>query len=149
MSKTYVYHKTKKPLIVNSEDAEAYYKDGWADTPAAFFDMKKNGLNPDDPAMVQAVGETLAATKDTINGALNVDEMTKKELISYAKGSWGVELSPRDNHPVLLAKVRALITPEVPACVSREGADESSECYDCKLTGDELKTCEAYEPTEK
>ncbi len=34
--KTWVYHETEKAKIVTMEEAEELYKDGWADTPAAF-----------------------------------------------------------------------------------------------------------------
>lgn len=47
-NKTWVYHETEKARIVTVEEAEKLYKDGWADTPAAF---KEDVPEEDDPTV--------------------------------------------------------------------------------------------------
>lgn len=37
MSKTWIYHTIEQPMLVEEHQAFEYYKQGWADTPAAFL----------------------------------------------------------------------------------------------------------------
>jgi len=71
--------------------------------------MKKHGLNPDDEAEVQIVGETIKGVKDAANGALNLEEMTKKELIGYASVNYGKDLDNRWKRDKLLKKVQGYV----------------------------------------
>ncbi len=83
-NRTWIYHKTEKPKIVHLSEAQEYYDKGWADTPAAFFDMKSHGLDPDNQPLVQSVGEQIKGVTESLNGALNLENMTTKELVDYA-----------------------------------------------------------------
>lgn len=108
-SQTCVYHKTEPPKIVNQQDAQTWYDQGWADTPAAFFDMKKQCFNPDSQIEGQAVGEAITNEPNEPNDKLNVEKMTKKELIIYAKKNFDVTLHEYSYRKALIKEVKALI----------------------------------------
>ena len=82
--RTWVYHATEKPKIVLKSEADALFKEGWADTPAAFFDMEKHNLDPKDEEAVQVVGASIKGVKDALNGQLNLGKMSKKQLSAYS-----------------------------------------------------------------
>jgi hypothetical protein len=77
--------------MVYSEEAQSYYDKGWKDSPAlceGFMDnfvetAKAMGTTVDDPAFVQAIGETVAGVTKSTNYKLNFDIMTAKELSDY------------------------------------------------------------------
>lgn len=80
----WIYHATEQPMIVTREVAEEMYEQGWADTPAAFAKTTDFGIDPDDTANVQALGDTIDGVKDRLNDELNFDVMSRKELKAYA-----------------------------------------------------------------
>lgn len=80
-ARKFLYHATKKPMIVYIEDANQYYKDGWQDTPAAFFDMKKYGVPKEKmPELHQEIDKI----KDLSNDEINLDAMDAPQLKAYA-----------------------------------------------------------------
>ena len=100
--RTWIYHKTEEPKIVFSDEVESYFKEGWADTPAKFIELPENDL---------AAQNTIDAVKgvtESLNGALNLDEMTKAELVKYAKKHFCAVLKKNDNKVALLATIRGL-----------------------------------------
>jgi len=107
--KTWVYHATKKPKIINSNEFDKYEKEGWADTPAKFAKIKDFGIDENDPSAVQVLGEALQGVGNRLNGELNIDVMKKKELEEYAREHFNVELDRRRTLKVLRAKVRELL----------------------------------------
>ena len=84
MSKCWVYHPDKEPEIVDQDEAEKYYADGWFDSPAKFIKTTDFGVDPDDELAVQELGAAIEGVKDAANGALNIDAMTKEEIEDYA-----------------------------------------------------------------
>lgn len=92
MSKCWIYHEKNEPVIVDAEEAQSYYDHGWADTPAKFVKTTDFGIDPKDEVAVQALGETIEGVKDQLNGALNLDEMNKQELMDYAEKHYSVKL---------------------------------------------------------
>lgn len=109
MSKRWIYHKTKEPFIIEDEEFEAYEKKGWKDSPAHFIKLPDVGVDPDDPIQVQQFGEAVEGVKDSLNGALNIDEMDKLELEEYAREHYGCELDKRQKIKTLRKQVRKLI----------------------------------------
>ncbi len=107
--KTWIYHATEQPKIIDSNEFEAYEKEGWADTPAKFVNIKEAGIDPDNQEQVQQFGEAIEGVKDSLNGALNVDNMDKDELEAYAREHYGVELDKRRSRKKLLKQVKELI----------------------------------------
>lgn len=104
MSRTWIYHKTESPKIVDESEAEKYYSKGWADTPAKFINLKDIGVDPDDPVKVQQFGEAVEGVKK----ALNYQLMTNAELRAYAKKEFDVELGNKLNKDTLIEEIEAL-----------------------------------------
>jgi hypothetical protein len=111
--RTWIYHATEEPKIIDSENFESYEAKGWADTPAKFINLEKDfGLDPKDPEhaiKTQQIGETVEGVKESINGALNLHKMSPKELEAYAKEHFGVDIDRRKSHTKLLKEVRNLV----------------------------------------
>lgn len=107
--KTWIYHATEEPKIINSDEFETYQKEGWADTPAAFVNIKEAGIDVDDPVKVQQFGDAISGVKDSLNGALNLDNMTKKELEAYAREHYSQELDRRKSKAKLIKQVKEMI----------------------------------------
>lgn len=92
MSKCWIYHATEEPKIVEAEDAQAFYDDGWKDSPRYFVKTTDFNVDPDDEVKVQQLGESIEGVKDALNGALNLGEMSHKDLDEYADIHFGREL---------------------------------------------------------
>ncbi len=101
--KTYIYHATEEPKVVFEDEAQVYYDAGWADTPAKFIKL------PDDPIEVQQLGEAIEGVKDSVNGALNLENMSKRELIAYGKKHFGAQLNKKDYKSTLIKTLKGLI----------------------------------------
>ena len=94
MSKPYkrwIYHKTKKPKIIESNDFEMHKAQGWSDTPADFITISDFGVDGNDPSAVQVLGEAIQGVRDAANGALNLDTMTLKELREYGQDNFSLQ----------------------------------------------------------
>lgn len=92
MSKCWIYHKTEEPMIVDTNETESFYSDGWSDSPAKFTKTTDFGISPDDEIGVQILGENLEGIKDQLNGALNLKKMSFKQLYEYAKTHFSKKL---------------------------------------------------------
>lgn len=103
--KTWIYHETEAPKIVFEDEAVEYYANGWADTPAKFFKMS----NPGNMLEVQQVGEMIEGVKNQLNGALNLENMTKSEMVAYGKKHFNAQLSKRVSRNVLITELKGLI----------------------------------------
>lgn len=108
-SRTWIYHKTEEPKIVYQHQVQDYYDKGWADSPARFAKLKDVGIDETDPIQVQQFGESMAGVKDALNGALNLEDMTKRELVDYAKKHFNTKLDKRDYKNSLIKTVRGLM----------------------------------------
>ncbi len=107
-SRTWIYHKTEEPRIVYEHQAQEYYDKGWADSPARFLKLKDHGIDPTDPIQVQQIGEAIEGVKDAVNGALNFEDMTKRELVTYAKKHFDVTLKQSDSKVSLIKEIDTL-----------------------------------------
>jgi hypothetical protein len=107
--KRWIYHKTKEPKVINSDEFEIMKALGWSDTPADFILISDFGIDGDDPSQVQVLGEAIQGVKDAANGALNVGSMNKKELEDYAFTHFNVELDRRRSIKKLRAEVKELL----------------------------------------
>lgn len=108
MSRTWIYHATEEPKIVEMEDAQSYYDDGWKDSPRYFVKTTDFDVDPNDAIKVQQLGESIEGVKDALNGALNLKEMTSKELLEYAEENFGKKLKSKTK-PARLKEVEKLI----------------------------------------
>lgn len=115
--RVWVYHETEQPKIVNSDEAESYYNEGWKDTPAAFLKLEDVGIDkeltdkgdPDETAKAQQVLDAVEGVADSLNGALNIDEMNKYQLDEYADKHYGVTLNKRKSLKNLRKQVKELV----------------------------------------
>ncbi|MEE8207803.1 MAG: hypothetical protein V3T88_02420 [Nitrosomonadaceae bacterium] len=92
MPECWIYHQTEEPMIVGADEAESFYSDGWSDSPAKFIKTTDFGIEPEDKISVQQLGETIEGIKKMANGALNLKEMSFKELDGYAKTNFNKRL---------------------------------------------------------
>ena len=106
--KQWVYHETKQPKIINSDELDSYISDGWATSPANFIKLADFNVDPDNNAEVHQLGETIEGVKDAVNGALNIPTMNKKELEDYAKKFFGVDIDRRKGIKYLRKQVTAM-----------------------------------------
>ena len=111
MSKTWIYHKTKEPMVINDDDMEEYHAEGWRDSPAPFLDIKDFGITADDKMAVQQLGDTVQGVCDNLNGALNIGKMKTLELEEYAKTHYNVDVNPSGKRGAkrVRAEVQALV----------------------------------------
>ena len=108
MSRCWIYHENESPKIVNSRDAERYYKQGWADSPMRFLKVTDCGVDPDDAMAVQMVGDSVQGVTDRLNAELNLKSMRKSELVKYANDHHGIKLDMKLKKPDLLNTVQEL-----------------------------------------
>jgi hypothetical protein len=89
-ARKFLYHKDGvefpqgkyKTIIVYLEDAKKYYPDGWENTPAAFFNMKKHGVPEEKmPELHQEIDKI----KDLVNDEINLESLDAKGLKEHAK----------------------------------------------------------------
>lgn len=107
----WAYSATKAPKIINVNELERLQASGWADSPAVFMQLDEVGVDQDkikngdvtEAAKAQQVLDAVNGVKDSLNGALNLDIMSKNELDDYAKEHFGVDLD-RSKKPNLLVK---------------------------------------------
>jgi len=92
MSRCWIYHEVENPKIVNADEAQDFYDDGWKDSPRYFIKTTDFDVDPDDVIKVQQLGESIEGVKDALNDALNLKEMSAKELLEYADVNYGKKL---------------------------------------------------------
>ena len=115
--KTWIYHETEKPKVINSDEYEKYNKEGWQDSPACFIDHADIGLdaekikNNDEEEIVKAsrVFDQVEGFIDCLNGELNLENMSKQELEDYAKKHLDIDLDKRRSKKRLMAEIRELL----------------------------------------
>ena len=107
--KQWIYHKTKKPKIINSDEFEKQKALGWSDTPADFVLISDFGIDGSDPAQVQVLGEALAGVSDMLNGQLNIDTMKRKDLEEYTNKHFNVQIDNFKSIKSLRLEVKELI----------------------------------------
>ena len=117
MFKRWIYHATKAPKIINDGEFEQYEALGWADTPAVFMKLEVLGINQDkikdgdeeETAKAQQAFDAVEGVRDSLNGALNLEDMNKNELEAYAKDHFSIDIDRRKNKRSLLKEIKALI----------------------------------------
>jgi hypothetical protein len=107
--KQWVYHKTKKPKVINSNEFEKLKAMGWSDTPADFILISDFGVDGKDPSAVQVLGEAIQGVADAANGALNINGMLRKDLEEYAIKHFSIDVSKFKSVKSLREAVNAYI----------------------------------------
>ena len=115
--KRWVYHKTKSPKIVNNSEFEQMQAEGWADSPAKFLKLESLGIsqekidsgNEEEAAKAQQALDAVEGVKESMNGALNLNKMSKQQLEDYAKEHFGVDLDRRLKPNKMVKQIEALM----------------------------------------
>jgi hypothetical protein len=108
MSRTWIYHETEEPKIVDMSEAQSFYDDGWKDSPRYFVKTTDFNIDANDAIKVQQLGESIEGVKDALNGALNLSEMTAKGLLEYAEVNYGKKLKGKTK-ALRVAEIEKLI----------------------------------------
>lgn len=93
--RTWIYHETEEPQIIDSDEYEGYEADGWRDSPAPFIKIADFNVDADDQVGIQQLGDSVQGVADQLNGALNINEMDNDELEDYAIEHFGIDIDKR------------------------------------------------------
>ena len=115
-SDRWIYHKSKDPRIIKDSEYERMEAEGWADSPAKFLDLDTLGLDKEkigsgdeeECAKAQQALDAVEGVVESINGALNLDSMSKSELEDYALTHYAVNIDKRKNIKKLLVEVKEM-----------------------------------------
>ena len=105
----WIYHATEKPIIISSDEFEKYESEGWAGTPAKFAKIKDFGIDENDEAAVQVLGEALEGVNDRLNGELNIGRMSKDQLFDFANKHFNYSLDQAKGVRALRKQVREMV----------------------------------------
>jgi hypothetical protein len=115
--KTWVYHATKAPKVIDSSEFEQMTALGWADSPAIFLKLETIGISQekikngdvDEAAKAQQALDAVEGIKDYMNGSLNFNKMNKQELEDFAKHHFGVDLDRRQKPNKMIKQIKDLM----------------------------------------
>ena len=115
--KTWIYHATKEPKIINQSEYETMSAHGWADSPARFLKLETVGISQEkiadgdlqEAAKAQQALDAVEGVKDYMNGSLNLSKMTKEELETYAQYHFGVDLDRRLKPNTMIKQIKELM----------------------------------------
>tara|TARA_R110000782_G_scaffold44726_2_gene99816 strand:+ start:1888 stop:2256 length:369 start_codon:yes stop_codon:yes gene_type:complete len=115
--KTWIYHATKSPKIINISEYEQMSAEGWADSPAKFLKLETIGISQEkitngdveEAAKAQQALDAVEGVKDYMNGSLNLNKMNKQELEDYAKHHFGVNLDRRLKPSKMITQIKDLM----------------------------------------
>jgi hypothetical protein len=113
--KSWIYHKTEQPKIIEESDYPEYEKDGWRDSPASFLLQSDFGIDREkmidgdvqESMKAQQVYDAINGVRDYCNDVINLDFFTKKRLAEFAKKHLQTELNLNATKPTLLEKIRS------------------------------------------
>ena len=106
--KRWIYHATKEAKVIYANEFEQFQALGWAASPAAFIKLTDFNVDPDDQAQVQQFGESVEGVKNAINGALNIDKMSKTELVKYSKEFFDIDIDRKQSIKQLRSQVKKI-----------------------------------------
>lgn len=115
--KQWIYHETKQPKIIQSDDFEDHEALGWADSPARFLKLESVGIDKKkvdagDEQELEKAQQALDAVEGVVaslNGALNLESFNKDELEIYARDHFSLELDKRRSKKRLIEEIKTLI----------------------------------------
>ena len=105
----WIYHATKDPIIIKSDEFEKYESEGWAGTPAKFAKIKDFGIDENDESAVQVLGEALEGVNDRINGELNIGRMNKDQLFDFTNKHFKCSIDMNKGVRALRKQVREMV----------------------------------------
>jgi hypothetical protein len=115
--KRWIYHETKQPKIIYDSKYEEFKALGWADTPAAFLKLSTVGIDKEkvddgdeqEVAKAQQALEAVDGVVRSLNGSLNIDKMSKKEIEEHIKEHFDIDLDRRKSLKNLKAEALEII----------------------------------------
>ena len=116
MSKRWIYHETENAKIIEDADFAKWNEEGWQDTPAAFLKLANAGIDQkktdagdyEETEKAQQLLDSVHGIADCLNGMMNLEEMSKKELIDFAKRHFKTELKKSKSKPSMIKKIKEL-----------------------------------------
>lgn len=112
--KMWIYHATKEPKIIDSEALETMQAQGWADSPAEFMDLTVVGLDlakiaagdKEEIAKAQQAKDAIEGVKESLNGQLNLSQMSKSDAIEYAHDHLGLEIDKKKTKNTIIKEIK-------------------------------------------
>ena len=112
MYKKWIYHETEEAKIIDYDGGDL--PEGWAASPAQFLKLEDVGINKaltdagdeEETKKAQQALEAVQGVVDSLDGALNLDTMKKKELTEYAKTHFDLKLDQRKRKTALVDDIR-------------------------------------------
>ena len=107
--KTWIYHETKKPKVINQSEYDELYHLGWRDTPAAFLKLETLGIEKHETEKAQQALDMVGGIVKSLNGSLNIDSMNKKDLEDHMKEHFDIDIDRRKKIKDLRIAAKAII----------------------------------------
>ena len=115
--KQWIYHETKEPKIIYNSQFEEFEALGWCDSPARFLKLEAVGVDKDkvdagdeqEAAKAQQALDSVQGVVDSLNGSLNIDKMTKKQIEEHVSEHFGIDLDRRKKLKTLKEEALAII----------------------------------------
>jgi len=113
----WIYHTTKKPKVIYDAEFERYEALGWADSPARFLKLESIGIDKgkvdagdkEEIAKAQQALDAVEGVVNSLNGSLNLDKMSKKQIEDHVKEHFGVDLDKSDTLKAMKEKALKVI----------------------------------------
>ena len=118
MLKTWIYHESQKPIVIDLSVYDKYKNEGWRDSPASFVNHSDVGISTekleqgdtDEAFKAQQVKDTIDGITEYLNCVINLDTMKKQELCEFAEKHLDKKLNQRMLKAKLIDKIRGHIS---------------------------------------
>ena len=118
MLKTWIYHESQKPIVIDLSVYEDYKDKGWKDSPASFLKFEDVGIDEiklkegDDQEEMKAqqTNDEVVRITAYLNCVINLDTMKKQELCEFAEKHLDKKLNQRMLKVKLIDKIRGHIS---------------------------------------
>lgn len=115
--KRWIYHETKEPKVIYDSQFEEFEALGWCDSPARFLKLEAVGVDKEkvdagdeqEIAKAQQALDSVQGVVNSLNGSLNIDKMTKKEIEEHIKDHFDIDLDRRKSLKTLKAEALKII----------------------------------------
>lgn len=118
MSKSWIYHKTDAPKIVDDCELAEYLEDGWAETPAAFIEENK---------MKESISSDLLNTVEFSQELF--EDLTREELTLFAQTRFGKSLGARTAKADMLNMIEGFFKENSEADENDDGIEDNNEGF--------------------
>lgn len=109
MERMWIYHRYGQPVVIKKENYHHHEDNGWYESPIPFVKITDFGINPNDSMSVQALADSINGVCDYLNGQLNLDCMSKQELIDYADRHFDKKLPMKMRRETMIKRICRLL----------------------------------------